>query len=71
MTENHDPVNHPVHYTWLPGEIEVINITECMNFNMGNAVKYILRSDHKDEFEEDIRKAIWYLKRELKRRGYE
>ena len=64
-----DPVNHPAHYTHLPG-VEVIDVTENYNFNMGNALKYIMRADHKGKPEEDLRKAIWYLNRELKRRGY-
>lgn len=64
-------VNHPPHYTWLPDNLEVIQITECMNFCLGNVVKYVLRADHKGSFETDIKKAIWYLNRELKRRGYE
>lgn len=64
-----DPVNSPSHYTHLPG-IEVIDITEHFNFNMGNALKYILRADHKGKPEEDLRKAWWYIRRELKRRGY-
>ena len=38
-----DPVNHPRHYTSHPSGIEVIQITEHMNFCLGNAVKYILR----------------------------
>jgi len=60
-----DIVNHPSHYTWLPGGLEVIDITENLNFCMGNAVKYILRADYKGNPTEDIKKAIWYLNREL------
>jgi hypothetical protein len=62
-----DTVNHPPHYKWLPG-IEVIYITENLNFCMGNAVKYILRADHKGNPIEDMQKAVWYLNREIKRR---
>jgi hypothetical protein len=64
-----DPVNHPPHYTWLPGGVEVIDITQHLNFCLGNAVKYILRCDQKGSPEQDLRKAIWYLERELKRRA--
>jgi hypothetical protein len=64
---DHDPVNHPSHYTWLPG-IEVIDITEGLNFCMGNAVKYLLRADHKGRPLEDLAKARWYIDRELQRR---
>lgn len=63
-----DPVNHPPHYTWLNG-IEVIEITENLNFCLGNAVKYILRADHKGKPVEDLLKSIWYIERELHRRG--
>lgn len=61
-----DPVNNPSHYRWLP--VEAIEITELFNFCMGNALKYILRADYKGKPVEDIRKAIWYLERELANR---
>jgi len=63
----HDPVNNPVHYTRHPSGIEAIQITEHMNFCLGNAVKYCFRSGNKvqsDELE-DLRKASWYARREL------
>lgn len=67
MTDN---VNHPQHYAegWSNGA-EVIDITENLNFNRGNAVKYIARAGKKnpDAEVEDLRKAHWYLTRELKR----
>jgi len=63
-----DPVNHPDHYNWLPNGLEVIDITENLNFCMGNAVKYILRADHKGKPIEDLQKAVWYLNRELDKR---
>ena len=41
-----------------------------MGFNLGNAVKYIWRADLKHEdASEDLLKALWYMRRELKRRG--
>lgn len=64
-----DPVNHPKHYTSHPSGIEAIQITEHMGFNLGNCVKYILRCDHKGNAIEDLRKASWYLDREIDRRG--
>jgi hypothetical protein len=64
-----DPVNHPAHYTGHPSGIEVIQITEHMNFCLGNAVKYILRCDAKGKPVEDLRKAVWYLEREIARRA--
>ena len=72
-----DSVNHPSHYTWLKDlcGIEVIDITRHMNFCCGNALKYILRAGHKKDASladtekqiEDLNKAIWYLKDEIKR----
>ena len=60
-----DPVNHPAHYK--TGGIETIDFIEAkgFNYNMGNAVKYITRADHKGNRKQDLEKAIWYLKREL------
>ena len=61
-----DNVNNPTHYN--TGTIEVITVIEDwkLNFNLGNAIKYIGRCEHKNNKEEDIKKAIWYLERELK-----
>ena len=65
----HDPVNHPPHYqTFKDKGIEVIDITEELNFNLGNVIKYVLRADHKGNPGEDLAKALWYLKREIGRR---
>jgi hypothetical protein len=60
-----DPVNHPAHYK--VGGIETIDFIEAkrLNYNMGNAVKYITRADHKGYRKQDLEKAIWYLQREL------
>ena len=60
-----DPVNHPAHYK--VGGIETIDFIEAkrLNYNMGNAVKYITRADHKGNRKQDLEKAIWYLNREL------
>ena len=60
-----DPVNHPAHYTSHASGIEVIQITEHMGFCLGNAVKYILRCDLKGNAIEDLKKARWYLDREI------
>ena len=59
-------VNHPKHYMSHPSGIECIQITEHMNFNVGNAVKYLWRTDHKNGLE-DLQKAEWYIKREIRR----
>lgn len=70
-------VNHPKHYTWLKKlcGIEVIDITRHLNFNMGNCIKYLLRSGHKSEQGmsikqkkiEDLKKAMFYIKDEINR----
>lgn len=67
-----DPVNHPEHYTRF-GKSEVIDITEQLNFNRGNVVKYVTRAGAKagSDEKEDLRKAEWYLQRELARLGVE
>lgn len=64
-----DPVEHPVHYTSHPSGIECIQVTEHMGFNLGNAVKYVWRADLKGDALEDLRKARWYIDREIARRG--
>jgi hypothetical protein len=63
-----DPVNHPSHYTGHPSGIECIQITEHMGFNLGNALKYIWRCDLKHDAIEDLKKARWYIDRELAKR---
>ena len=68
VEEKHDPVNHPKHYTDHPSGVECIQITEHMGFNLGNAVKYIWRADLKHDAIEDLKKAKWYIERELAKR---
>jgi hypothetical protein len=60
-----DPVNRPAHYT--AGGIETIDFIEAkkLNYNIGNVVKYLTRADHKGNKLEDLRKAQWYLTREI------
>ena len=60
-----DPVNHPAHYK--VGGIETIDFIEAkkLNYNIGNVVKYLTRADHKGNKLEDLRKAQWYLTREI------
>jgi hypothetical protein len=62
-------VDHPYHYTRFKG-LEVIDLTEQLNFNRGNAVKYICRAGSKGGATSeivDLHKAVWYLEREIKR----
>lgn len=60
-----DLINHPPHYT--TGGVETIDFIEAkkLNYNLGNVVKYITRADHKGNRIEDLRKAKWYLEREI------
>ena len=74
MSQNN--VNHPSHYNWLKEkcDIEVIDIVRWLDFDLGNAIKYILRSGHKEDSSmtiidktiEDLEKAIWYLQDKIK-----
>ena len=68
-------VSHPSHYTWLKDKcgIEVIDITRHLDFDLGNAIKYILRAGRKpiinenlsDDFLraaiQDLKKALFYI----------
>ena len=62
---NPDTVNHPPHYT--AGKIEVIDFIEDqkLSYHLGNVVKYVCRADHKGSRLEDLKKAAWYLNREI------
>ena len=63
-----DAVNHPPHYKQHPSGVECIAITEHMGFCLGNAVKYIWRADEKGKDIEDLKKARWYIDREIEKR---
>ena len=75
--ESDKSISHPVHYTWLKdySGIEVIDITRNMNFDLGNAIKYILRAGRKYSDTEnpinaklrDLKKACFYIADEIKR----
>lgn len=62
-----ETVNHPAHYGGADNPYEAIKVIEAwgLGFNIGNAVKYIARSGKKDDLLEDLRKARWYLNREI------
>ena len=70
-----DSVNHPAHYNSHPSGIECIEIARHHNFNIGNSIKYLWRAGLKseegmedsDKQIEDLNKAIWYIKDEIKR----
>jgi hypothetical protein len=65
---DHDPVNHPSHYTSHPSGVECITIAEHFGFNLGNALKYIWRAGLKSpDALQDLEKAKWYISREIER----
>ena len=67
-----DNVNHPAHYTAHPSGVECIQITEHMNFCLGNAIKYIWRAGLKSNDPIlDLKKAVFYINREIDRREKE
>lgn len=68
ITKPIDAVHNPRHYTQHPSGVECIQITEHMGFNLGNALKYIWRADLKGNAIEDLRKARWYIEREIAKR---
>lgn len=62
-----ETVNHPAHYLANPSGVEAIDVIEHMTFNVGNAVKYLWRAGHKGDLLEDLKKAKWYVQREIER----
>lgn len=64
----YDNVQFPKHYNSHPSGVEIIQITEHMNFCLGNAIKYICRAGIKTENPiEDLKKSVWYIQREINR----
>lgn len=67
MSED-DPVNNPGHYN--KGGLEVINVIDVYaryNYYRGNAIKYLCRADYKGHKLQDLKKARWYIDREIKK----
>ena len=64
-----NPNLNPSHYKSHPSGVQCIEVTRHMSFNLGNAVKYIWRSDLKHNAIEDLEKAKWYIEDELERRN--
>lgn len=60
-----DPVHRPKHYNSHPSGIECIEVTRHMNFNRGNAIKYLWRAGEKGNEVEDLKKARWYIDDEI------
>jgi hypothetical protein len=75
MTSSHvdhgtSAVDHPAHYGGADNPYEAIKVIEAwdLGFNLGNAVKYVSRAGKKGDAIEDLRKAAWYLEREIANR---
>ena len=66
VTPQIDAINPP-HYREHPSGVECIQVAEHMSFCIGNAVKYLWRAGKKGDAVQDLRKAVWYLEREIKR----
>lgn len=70
-----EKINHPPHYGGADNPYEAIKVIEAwgLGFHLGNTVKYIARAGLKDgaSYTEDLRKALWYLQREVERRSIE
>lgn len=64
-----ETVNHPAHYGGKDDPYETIKVIEAwqLDFNLGNTVKYISRAGKKGSYLEDLKKAAWYLQREIER----
>jgi len=62
-------VENPKHYNQHAKGIECIDVIEDYPFNIGNAIKYLWRCGLKGDEIEDLKKAEWYIKREIKRRS--
>jgi len=61
-------VDHPKHYNSHPSGVECIVVVEHFGFNVGNAVKYLWRCGLKGDEIEDLKKALWYVQREIEKR---
>lgn len=70
MSDSNETVDHPAHYGGADNPYEAIKVIEAwgLGFCLGNAVKYICRQGKKENSTTDLKKALWYLKREIERR---
>lgn len=67
MSEQREAVSHPQHYGGADNPYEAIKVIEAwqLGFCLGNTVKYISRAGKKDALLQDLKKARWYLDREI------
>lgn len=66
VAQEPDSINHPSHYGG-DTTYEAIKVIEAwgLNFNLGNAAKYLARADRKGDRLQDLQKARWYIEREI------
>lgn len=71
MKQDEEQVDHPAHYGGKNNPYETIKVIRAwdLNFELGNAVKYISRAGKKDpaKLVEDLKKAVWYINAEIER----
>lgn len=67
--QNFTAVDHPAHYGGADNTYEAIKVIEAweLGFNLGNVIKYISRAGKKGSKLEDLKKAMWYLNREIEK----
>ena len=66
-----DPVNHPPHYCGHASGVECIEVTRWLSFNRGNAFKYIFRHRDKGAPKQDLNKALWYMRDEIRSKRHD
>jgi len=64
-----DGIVHPVHYNMHPCGLEVCEVTDYLDFNLGSLFKYVVRHDLKNGHH-DVKKAIWYAEREVQNESW-
>lgn len=60
-----EKINHPKHYNNHPSGVEAIEIIRSFSFNLGNTFKYVFRRNDKENYIEDLNKALFYVKDEI------
>jgi hypothetical protein len=65
LPADYEYVKNPKHYNTHPSGVEAIEVCRLLDFNLGNAFKYVMRRGDKGSFQQDLDKANWYLVDEL------
>jgi hypothetical protein len=69
MKNKTEMIDHPGHYGGAADPYEAIKVIEAweLGFCLGNTIKYISRAKHKGQYLQDLKKARWYLDREIQK----